>query len=132
MGTRVVHPVLGRGTLVSSKGEGIAVLYDGGALIEYPGQSIGSSEHRRLLDHLDFCAALSALKSSQCVARSGWNGKGMFIFLITEWTYTNGRWDNYPNLPFIAMKTVDGSVVPWFASQTDILAEDWEIVDNDG
>ena len=41
--------------------------------------------------------------------------------------YTNGINDNYELLPFIALKTVDDKVVPWLASQTDILAEDWHL-----
>lgn len=57
--------------------------------------------------------------------RAGWNGKGMYLFLVKEWTYTDGKQDNFPNLPFIAMKTADNKVVPWLASQTDILATDW-------
>jgi hypothetical protein len=75
-----------------------------------------------------FPVALVWLNEGKRVARSGWNGKGMFLFLIRNWTYTDGKQDNYPNLPFIAMKTADGSIVPWLASQTDLLAEDWEIV----
>lgn len=77
---------------------------------------------------MNFSQALDQLKSGERVARSGWNGKGMFIFLVERWTYTDGKQDNYPNLPFIAMKTADGKVVPWLASQTDVLAEDWSIV----
>lgn len=79
----------------------------------------------------DFGNALHDLKAGRKVARSGWNGKGMYIFLIgvdgsnDYWTYTNGKNDNYPLLPFIAMKTADDKVVPWLASQTDMLAEDW-------
>ena len=61
--------------------------------------------------------------------RAGWNGKGMFLFLINQWTYTDGKQDNYPNMPFIAMKTADEKVVPWLASQTDILAQDWQTVE---
>jgi len=76
----------------------------------------------------NYSTALDALKSGYRVARTGWNGKGMFIFRIADWTYTNRTCDNYPNLPFIAMKTADNKVVPWLASQTDQLAEDWEIV----
>ncbi len=75
-----------------------------------------------------FSVALVWIKEGRRVARSGWNGKGMFLFLITEWTYTDGKQDNYPNQSFIAMKTADNKVVPWLASQTDILADDYEIV----
>jgi len=83
----------------------------------------------------NFGTALGALKNGYKLAREGWNGKGMYIFLINPvdgsgngWTYTNGVNDNFPLLPFIAMKTADNKVVPWLASQTDILAEDWSVV----
>jgi hypothetical protein len=73
---------------------------------------------------MDFSQALRAVKYGEKVRREGWNGKGMYIFLV--------RIDN--NLavarlePFIAMKTADDKFVPWLASQTDILADDWEVV----
>lgn len=76
---------------------------------------------------MTFGQALIALRDGRQVTRPGWNGKGMFLFLIWSWTYTDGKQDNYPNLPFIAMKTADNMVVPWLASQTDVLAEDWEV-----
>lgn len=74
---------------------------------------------------MNFSEALQYLNNGVRISRSGWNGKGMFLFLISDWTYTDGKQDNYPNLPFIAMKTADNKVVPWLASQTDILATDW-------
>lgn len=77
---------------------------------------------------IDFSDAVIQLKQGKRVARRGWNGKGMFLFLVLAWTYTDGRQDNFENAPFIAMKTADAKIVPWLASQTDILAEDWEIV----
>jgi hypothetical protein len=76
---------------------------------------------------MDFGKALEELRAGKRVARSGWNEKNMFLFLIKEWTYTDGKQDNYPNLPFIAMKTANDEVVPWLASQTDILATDWSV-----
>ena len=86
----------------------------------------------------DFGMALDALKQGFKVCRRGWNGKGMYLFRIGNsmsagdgWTYTNGKNDNLPLAPFVAMKTATNEVVPWLASQTDILAEDWEIVDED-
>ena len=53
----------------------------------------------------------------------------MFLFFITHWTYTDGKNDNLTNIDFIVMKTVGDEAVPWLASQTDMLAEDWQIVD---
>ena len=83
---------------------------------------------------MDFGSALDQLKIGGKVARAGWNGKGMFLFLVPGSTfivnrppllgiYPEGTEINY--CPHIDMKTVDGSVVPWVASQTDLLAEDW-------
>ena len=87
---------------------------------------------------MNFGSALQALKNGQKVAREGWNGKGMFLFLVPGSVfkvnrapllgiYPEGTEINY--LPHIDMKTVDGGIVPWLASQTDVLAEDWCVVE---
>ena len=68
---------------------------------------------------LDFGLALVALKRGGKVARAGWNGKGMWLALQTP---DEG---SKMSLPYIYMKTVDDKLVPWLASQTDLLAEDW-------
>lgn len=86
---------------------------------------------------MNFGEALQELKAKKLVARRGWNGKGMFLFLVPGSSfmvdrtpllgiYPLGYVVNY--LPHIDMKTADGSVVPWLASQTDLLAEDWLVV----
>lgn len=77
---------------------------------------------------MDFGIAKGCMQKGSRVSRQGWNGKGMYLFLIHEWTYTDGKQDNFPNLPFIAMKTADNKIVPWLASQTDILSDDWDIL----
>jgi glutamyl/glutaminyl-tRNA synthetase len=75
---------------------------------------------------MDIGNMISKLHGGKRCAREGWNGKGMYVFLVKAgWNYTDGAQDNFPNLPFIAMKTADDKVVPWLASQTDILAQDW-------
>jgi hypothetical protein len=89
-------------------------------------------------DHdLDFGLALLALRNGARVARQGWNGKGMFVYLVPGSTFQVNRpplLGIYPEgteikyLPHIDMRTADGSCVPWLASQTDILACDWCIV----
>lgn len=66
--------------------------------------------------------AIVQLKGGQAVCRSGWNGKGMWI----ELQLPTG--DSKMTLPYIYMKTADGQLVPWLASQTDILSNDWELV----
>jgi Protein of unknown function (DUF2829) len=86
---------------------------------------------------LDFADALSSLKQGGRVTRTGWNGKGMFVYLVPgsqfkvnrlplSAIYPEGTSIDYRS--HLDMKTADGSCVPWVASQTDLLAEDWEIV----
>ena len=67
----------------------------------------------------DFGLALSKLKRGLRVARSGWNGKGMWL----ELQRPDGG--SKMTLPYVYMSTVTGDLVPWLASQTDVLAEDW-------
>lgn len=87
---------------------------------------------------MDFGKAIEALKNGKKVARAGWNGKGMFLYYVPANKYKsctaigysiadsdgNVEYDAY-----IAMKTAQGNVVPWLASQTDALAEDWHIAE---
>lgn len=87
-------------------------------------------------DNLDFGAAISLLKNGYKVARKGWNGKNMFLYYVPAANYPpstdiakeafNG--ELVPYGAYIAMKTVQGNVVPWLASQTDVLAEDWQVI----
>lgn len=89
----------------------------------------------------DFGMALEALKRGKAVARKGWNGKGMFITLQNGSEVEGNNMRNEPAkkyygdckakiCPHIDMKAADGSyVVGWLASQTDMLAEDWDIID---
>ena len=71
---------------------------------------------------MTFERALHALKSGERVARSGWNGKGMWISIQVPDEKSK------MSLPYIYMYTADDHFVPWLASQTDLLAEDWRIV----
>jgi hypothetical protein len=89
---------------------------------------------------MDFGEALVHLKRGACVARKGWNGKGMFLTLQKGCEVDGSLMRNenakkfYANnkvkiCPHIDMKAADGSyVVGWLASQTDLLAEDWVLV----
>lgn len=70
----------------------------------------------------DMGEALNRLKAGKCVQREGWNGKGMWIMLQVPDEHSK------MSLPYIFMKTAQGEFVPWLASQTDILAEDWREV----
>lgn len=87
----------------------------------------------------DFGGALHLLKKGHKVARSGWNGKGMFIFLVPGSVFKVNRaplLGIYPDgteityHAHIDMKTADNQIVPWLASQTDMLAEDWVVLDD--
>ena len=85
--------------------------------------------------------ALEALKRGKAVSRKGWNGKGMFLTLQNGSEVEGNNMRNEPAkkyygdckakiCPHIDMKAADGSyVVGWLASQTDMLAEDWDIID---
>ena len=85
---------------------------------------------------LNFGQAVELMKIGAKVARTGWNGKGMFLYHVPANSYPAqtevakkafGEMVEYG--AYIAMKTAQGNVVPWLASQTDVLAEDWEIVE---
>lgn len=87
---------------------------------------------------MNFGEALFLIKSGKKAAREGWNGKGMFLFLVPGSTFKVNRaplLGIYPEGTEISyhahidMKTADNKVVPWLASQTDVLAEDWVIVE---
>jgi hypothetical protein len=81
--------------------------------------------------------AIKQMRNGEKVARAGWNGKGMFLFLVPGSTFTVNRaplLGIYPEgteisyQPHVDMKTTQGTVVPWLASQSDLLATDWEVV----
>ena len=89
---------------------------------------------------LTFSTALQYIKMGKKVAREGWNGKGMFVFLVPGSTFKVNRpplLGIYPEgteikyHAHIDMKTADGQIVPWLASQRDMLAEDWEVIEAD-
>ena len=71
---------------------------------------------------MTFSAALELLKQGFSVYRTGWNGKGMYLELQEPDA------DSKMTLPYIYMSTVDGDLVPWVASQTDLLSDDWEVM----
>lgn len=70
---------------------------------------------------MDFGGALQLLKARKRVTRSGWNGKNMYLELQVPDEHSK------MTLPYIYMKTADNNLVPWLASQTDMLADDWSI-----
>ena len=87
---------------------------------------------------MNFGNAIEALKEGKRVARAGWNGKGMFLFLVPGSNFIvnrepllsiMGEGAQITYRPHIDMKDAEGKVVPWLPSQTDMLAEDWQIVE---
>lgn len=81
-----------------------------------------------------FGEALKALKAGQCVQRLGWNGTGMYLYLVQGSRFEVNRLPLSLHLPIgtmvdyrphIDMRTADGSFVPWLASQSDLIEEDW-------
>lgn len=79
---------------------------------------------------LSFGLAVEALKSGKRVTRAGWNGKGLWLELVKQ--------SPSVDLPYIrliypvpgngAMPYPNGARVPWAPSQTDVLADDWQIL----
>jgi hypothetical protein len=94
-----------------------------------------------------FGMALDAIKCGKRAARTGWNGKGMFIYLnrgstdrsmiaqrnydgVPEELFDTGDVGTSTRLPNINMKSATGcTVTGWLASQTDMFAHDWQIID---
>ncbi|OFC75875.1 DUF2829 domain-containing protein [Bacillus thuringiensis] len=82
---------------------------------------------------MDFGSALELLKQGERVAREGWNGKDMFLYLIKGnelskgLKYGYGEYVGEPSfVDTVAMKTAQNTiVVGWLASQSDMLANDW-------
>jgi hypothetical protein len=85
----------------------------------------------RFVNTVDFSQALKGLKAGHRATRRGWNGKGMWIAFISG-IKLNTNAGEITMAPFIVMKTApdargNEAIVPWLASQTDLVAEDWDI-----
>lgn len=71
---------------------------------------------------MDFSEALKLVKQGERISRANWNGKGQFVEMQTP------DENSKMGLPYLYITTVDGKRVPWLASQTDLLAEDWAVL----
>ena len=119
--------------------DGYKVVYKDGYESWSPKETFEEAYHES--GNLSFSEALYLLKKGERIARKGWNGKGMFLTLQngSEVDGSLMRNDNAKSFygdskvkicPHIDMKAADDSyVVGWLASQTDLLAEDWCVVD---
>ena len=85
-----------------------------------------------------FQGALAALKDGHRVARAGWNGKGMFAYMVPPASYPVqtgaakahfGEGSLVPYNEYFALKGVDERVSTWVPSVSDLLAEDWHVVE---
>lgn len=103
----------------------------------------------RRADGLNFGLALEALKQGKAIARKGWNGKGMFLFLLPGGRVPKSaihdpglrkvieeqvEGDSFEALPSIRMWTTNAEgrravLTGWLASQTDMLSDDWVIIE---
>lgn len=113
--------------------EGYKVIYPDG-YVSWSPKEVFEEAYRRI-DNLNFGLAIEALKKGYKVARKGWNGKNQYIELATCISYKNlnGEIIN-PNHDAIGNKALafigtSGIQLGWLASQADMLAEDWTVVE---
>lgn len=85
---------------------------------------------------MTFGLAVEALRKGLSVARNGWNGKGMFVYLVPANAYPAqtpvaksffGESSLVPYNAYLAIKNVDNTVSTWVPSVNDVLAEDWSV-----
>ena len=146
-----------RGEHLKSKGlplvPGTGSEYDEGYFIQYPDgykswcPKDAFEAASRPIDGMTFGMAIEALKRGKKVARRGWNGKGMYLWLLPA-AKVKAEWCKEPHLKELAdanggeieclgsirMFTHDSTgrkavLTGWLASQSDMLGEDWEIVE---
>jgi hypothetical protein len=67
--------------------------------------------------------AMDQLRNGRRVCRSGWNGEEMWLGLQLPEAHSK------MTLPYIYISTAEGDLVPWLASQTDLLSFDWEVAE---
>ena len=115
----------------------VATLASNGSLCDCTWVELDGTEHPiEEGDLVDFGTALHLMELGERMQREGWNGKGMFIYIVPAASYPAQRnakgvlVGDYPNdmVPYsayIALKTASGEVVPWTISQSDALATDW-------
>lgn len=152
IGTKIIQatPMLGApGNPQTAGVAGYQVVYEDGYTSWSPAD-VFERAYRRT-DRMSFGDALVMLEAGKKVARAGWNGKGMWISLSCSptlhpvvrmqvpammfWSENNANYALEQGgfaevLPCITMKTADGSILMgWLASQTDMLAKDWQVVE---
>lgn len=121
--------------------EGFKVVYPDGYVSWCPKAQFEAAA--RPCEGMTFGMAIEAMKRGKKVSRKGWNGKGMYLWILPA-ASVKAEWCKEPHLKTLAeqnggeveclgsvrMKTADGKVLTgWLASQTDMLAEDWTVVE---
>lgn len=122
-------------TLAGMKEDGYRVIYPDGYESWSP-KDVFEAAYRET-SGMSFGLAIEEAKMGKKIARAGWNGKGMFLYHVpaaayppcTEVAKEAFGGSDVPYGAYIAMKTAQGNIVPWLASQTDMLADDWYIVE---
>ena len=93
-----------------------------------------------MADEFAYCfgTALQEAKEGKRISRKGWNGKGQYVFIAdgvefhteADISEFHGSADGVYVAPMLVLRTAQGNLQPgWLASQSDMLAEDWYIVD---
>lgn len=76
-------------------------------------------------NNMNFSDALTELKNGKQLTRAGWNGQKMFVKLQKPDDNSKMR------RPYLYMSPVDAELVPWVASQSDLLGDDWQVVEEE-
>lgn len=119
--------------------EGYYLIYQDGYISWCPKPQF--DEAYRKCNGMTFGLAIEAAKKGKRIARAGWNGKGMFV--VYQKGYPDGipcnkntaeafgykEGDLFKCRPYLQMRCADGSHQMWLASQSDILEEDWQIIE---
>ena len=125
----------GRNSILTEKGEseidkGYKVTYEDG-YVSWSPEKVFNEAYKKS-GEMNFGHALELIKRGEKVARKGWNGKGMFLFIATGKEFESENFgDKLPEIinDVICMKTAQNTIcIGWLASQTDMLAEDWELI----
>jgi hypothetical protein len=126
IGTKIIHAEPSASNDGEDAKPGYKVVYADGYTSWSPKDVF--EEAYRECEAMTFGLALECLKKGMHVCRAGWNGKGMWLELQRPDTHSKMTLPYvFLNYPADAQNT-PGARVPWLASQTDMLAEDWKIV----
>lgn len=116
--------------------DGYKVIYEGGYGSWSP-RDVFEAAYQPL-DAMNFGHAVHFLKLGKKVTRAGWNGSGMFVYLVPAASYPVqtgaaashfGEGSMVPYRSYLALKTAQGDVATWVPSCSDVLAEDWAVVE---